>query len=92
MGRLDDIVKRNQQVGAPEELVIKAIGKVVVGDDKSPAEPAPSYTLPSQRKRSTAVWKILVIMVLAGAVFGYIACRQAERDMQLDRERFEQRR
>lgn len=75
MGRLDDIAARNKRAMKGDNLVVKAVNKL--GGDK-PAEPMAAFTLPSQRKGGTAVWKVLVLMVLLGTVIGVYECRQQD--------------
>jgi hypothetical protein len=76
MGRLDDIVARNQKALSGDNLVVQAVGKL--GADHKPAEPVASFTLPSQRKSGTAVWKVLVLMVLLGTAMGIYECHQMD--------------
>ncbi len=97
MGRLEDIAARNKQAMRGDNLIVKAIGRGgdksaerrtrssaegdAKVDDKS-AEPAGAFTLPSQRKSGTPVWKVLALMALLGTAIGIYACRQVERDQQ----------
>ncbi|HEY1815277.1 MAG TPA: hypothetical protein VGG74_23175 [Kofleriaceae bacterium] len=67
MGRLDEIVARNQRAMNGDSPLVQVMDKVG-GDDKPPAPVAP-FTLPSQRKSGTKLWKVLVLMVLI--VIGY---------------------
>ncbi len=85
MGRLDDIVQRNQRALKGDGLAVKVVGKAL-GDDK-PSEPNQAFTLPSQRRSGTAAWKVLVLMAVLGTAIGWYSCRQVQRDEQIDRER-----
>src|SRR4029077_11038020 len=62
MGRLDDIAARNKQAMGGDNLLVKAVNKI--GGDAKPSDDVPAYTLPSQRKSGTAMWKVLILMVL----------------------------
>jgi hypothetical protein len=73
MGRLDEIAARNQRAMKGDNLLVKAVNKL--GGDK-PAEPVAAFTLPSQRKGGTAVWKVVVLMVLLGTALGIYECQQ----------------
>ncbi len=75
MGRLDDIAARNKRAMKGDNLVVRAVDKL--GGDK-PSEPVAGFTLPSQRKGGTAAWKVLVLMVLLGTVFGIYECHQQD--------------
>lgn len=75
MGALDDIVARNKRAMKGDNLVVRAVNKL--GSDK-PTEPVAAFTLPSQRKSGTAVWKVLLLMVLLGTVFGLYQCHQQD--------------
>jgi hypothetical protein len=72
MGRLDDIVARNRRAVDADNPVVGVLDGL--GDNK-PDAPVARFTLPSQRKSGTAVWKVLVLMVLLGTVFGIYECR-----------------
>ncbi len=80
MGRLEDIAERNKQAMRGDNLIVKAVGRG--GTDKPPAEPASAFTLPSQRKSGTPVWKVLILMLLLGTVIGVYSCRQVQRDQE----------
>lgn len=86
MGRLDDIANRNRKAMRGDNLLVKAIGG---GGTGKPVEPAAPFTLPSQRKSGTPVWKVLILMVLLGTAIGFYACHQAERDREEDARRFQ---
>lgn len=68
MGRLDDIVTRNQRAMNRDGSLVQVVGKL--GGDDKPSEPAAPFTLPSQRKSGTTLWKVIVLMVLL--VIGYV--------------------
>jgi hypothetical protein len=83
MGRLDDIATRNQRAMSGDNLIVKAVHKL--GGDE-PAESVARFTLPSQRKSGTAVWKVLVAMLLLGIALWIYECQQMKA-VKLDDER-----
>jgi hypothetical protein len=83
MGRLDDIAARNQKAMSGDNLLVKAVHKL--GGDEPP-ESVARFTLPSQRKSGTAVWKVLVAMLLLGTALWIYECQQMKA-VKLDDER-----
>ncbi len=84
MGRLDDIANRNRKAMRGDNLLVKAMGG---GATDKPAEPAAPFTLPSQRRSGTAVWKVLILMVLLGTAIGLYTCHQMDREREDEQRR-----
>ena len=79
---LDDIAKRNREQ-VPYDPLVKLVDRI--GGDGKPSDPVKPFTLPSQRKSTTQVWKVLLLMLLIGAVVGLYTCRQMDRVQDDDR-------
>jgi hypothetical protein len=58
----------------------KALVKIVekIGGDGKPAEPAKPFTLPSQRKSGTPMWKVLILMLVLGTAGGLYTCHMKQ--------------
>jgi hypothetical protein len=76
MGRLEDIAARNARAMQGDNVFVQAVDKL--GGDNKPSEPVAPFTLPSQRKSGTAVWKVLVGMLVIGSALAIYECHQMD--------------
>jgi hypothetical protein len=77
MGRLDDIAKRNAGAGVPYGAATKLVDSLPGG--AAEPEAVRPFQLPSQRKRAVPVWKVLLLMLVIGAIVGVYTCRNMQR-------------
>jgi hypothetical protein len=87
MGHLDDIIRRNE--GASSSASLGEVAAKLV--DKLPGgSPEPEilrpFQLPSQRKSSTPVWKVVALMVVLGVFVALYVWRMDAREREVQRQ------
>jgi hypothetical protein len=95
MGRLDDIIERNQRALKADPVKLPRLSREA--DSAVPEAPPPRMfeSVVAPRKSTTAAWKVIPFMLLIAAVIGWKTCstmQAEERDQQRREELWRDRR